>query len=245
MASEHPTRAAIAAAAAPAVAIAAFGNQWFSEHVRFEAKNALARRLVNVVGGPFQWTFTPRSGRDSGTIWFAQIVGVVGVLALTFLLTWAAARAASKVGLLLAALGATVLSTMVSYGVFLLLSYEYYFDGHEVEPGINRFWYSVLHSSDPTLWALGVGLVAGLLAWLFSGGTVEMATVVAGPWPADRQRDGAPTGPVGAWPPAPAPSPPSATSPATAPLPSEPPTTTSVPPPPPPPDAMPADDIKS
>jgi amino acid transporter len=229
MASEHPTRAAIAAAVAPAVAIAAFGNQWFSEHVRFEAKNALARRLVNVVGGPFQWTFTPRSGRDSGTIWFAQVVGVVGVLVLTFLCTWLAARAASKVGLLFAALGATVLSTMVAYGVFLLLSYDYYFDGHEVEPGINRFWYAVFHSSDPTLWALGVGLVAGLLAWLFSGGTVEQAPVVAGPWPVDRQPDSAPTGPVGAWPPSPAPSPP----PATAPVSSEPPTTSSAPPPPP------------
>jgi hypothetical protein len=182
-------RAAIAAAVVPAVAVAAFGNQWFSEHIRFEAKTALARRLVNTVGGPFQWRFSPRGGDRATTLWAAQIFGIIAIVGLTFLVAWLAARAAASSGLLIAIWGGTVVASMVAYALFIAASYDAIYDGREIEPGLNWFWYSVFHSSDATLWGAGVGLVAAGAAVLFSGGAarpaaVEPVTHGAGPAPA-------------------------------------------------------------
>lgn len=170
MASQHPIRAAIAAAVVPALAVAAFGNQWFTEHVRFEAKTALKRRMVNTVGGPFQWRFSPYRGDSGTTLWASQILGIIAVIGLTFLVAWLAARSTASGGLLIAVWGGTVLATMAAYGLLLLASYDALYDGREIEPGINAFWHSVFHSSDATLWGAGVGLVAAGAAMLFAGG---------------------------------------------------------------------------
>jgi hypothetical protein len=175
MASRHPTRAALAAAVVPAVAVGAFGNQWFTEHVRFEAKTALKRRMTNTVGGPFQWRFTPYRGSHGGTLWAAQILGIVAVIGLTFLVAWLAARSTASGGLLLAVWGGTVLATMAAYWLLLLTSYDAIYGGRDIEPGLNGFWYSVFHSPDSALWGAGVGLVAAGAAVLFAGGAARPA----------------------------------------------------------------------
>jgi hypothetical protein len=207
-------RAAIAAAVVPAVAIAAFGNQWFSEHVRFEAKTALARRGANTVGGPFQWRFSPYGGDRGTTLWAAQIFGIIAVVGLTFLVAWLAARSTASVGLLIAVWGGTVLATMAAYGLLLLTSYDAIYDGREIEPGLNAFWYSVFHSPDGTLWGAVVGVVAAGTAVLFAGGPARRAAVepvtpgwsaapaAAGtPWEGPRPPDDAPPAPWTAVPP--------------------------------------------
>lgn len=184
MASQHPVRAAIAAAAVPAAAVLAFGNQWFTENVRFEASEPLDRRIVNTVGGPFPWRFSARGGDNATTIWLAQILAVVAVVGLTFLVAWLAARAASNAGLFVAVWGGTVVATAAAYWLLLVTTYDAIYDGREIEPGLNWFWYSVFHSTDGSLWAIGIGLVAGGAAALFAGGTARpVVTGAAGPPP--------------------------------------------------------------
>lgn len=212
MASRYPIRAALAGAAAPAVAVLAFGNQWFTEEVRIEAKTALKRRLVNTVGGPFPWRFTPHDGNDGGTIWASQLVGILVVVGLTFLVAWLVARSTAQAGLLIGVWGGTVLATMAAYALYILLTYGAFYGGHDIEPGINRFWYAVFHSTDASLWAAGVGLVAGGAALLFGGGPARMRPSPDAP---TSQMPGAwgtpppgspPTAPWGAGPPADGPS---------------------------------------
>lgn len=205
MASRFPIRAAIAAALVPLIAIAAFGNQWFTEHVRFEAKEALDRRFVNLVGGPFQWRFTPYRGDRGAALWVAQLFGVVAVIGLTFLLAWLIARRATHAAVLFGVWGATTLASITAYGMALLASYDAIYDGREIEPGLNAFWYSFFHSPEAGLWGAGVGLVAGGAALLLSGGPARPPRPTS--WPIDGHQPAAPAPGVVWGPAAPPPGP--------------------------------------
>lgn len=196
MASRYPIRAALAAAAVPFIAVAAFGNQWFSEHVRLEADGRLARRFLNQVGGPFPWRLTPYRGDRGTALWLAHLFGVVAVVGLAFLVAWLIARRATSSGLFFGVWGATVLAAITAHGLGLLASYDPLYDGLEVEPGLNGFWYSVFHSTDAGLWGAVVGVAAGGAALLASGGAARPPRPVS--WPTAAGRPGA--APPSAWP---------------------------------------------
>src|SRR3954453_6748136 len=129
MQTRHPLRAAMIAAFVPLVVIAAFGNSWFTEHVRFDGDHGpLGNRLLTTLA-PFPWTFTPRTGRGAGTLWAAQAFGIVVAVGGIFLVTWAVARHATGSSLLLGVWGATVLAAMTAGFSTMLLAYGVVFGG--------------------------------------------------------------------------------------------------------------------
>ncbi len=168
MQTRHPLRAAMFAAVIPLVAVAVFGNSWFTEHVRNKGHSPRVDRLVTTVA-PFPWTFTPRHGRGFGTIWAAQVVGIVIVVVGVFLVVWAVARHATGFSLFLGAWGVTVLVAMVGAFVFVFISYGVLIGGAGAE-ALGRFWYSVYQSQEVTLWGAAVGFAVGLIAALLVGG---------------------------------------------------------------------------
>jgi len=80
MHTRHPLRAALVAVLLPAVAIAALGNSWFTENVRFDGDHGpVATRFLNAAT-PFVWTFTPRRGGGaSTTLWLAQWLAIAAL----------------------------------------------------------------------------------------------------------------------------------------------------------------------
>jgi len=169
MHTRHPLRAALVAAIVPLVAIAAFGNSWFTEEVRITGDHGpVATRLLNTIA-PFAWTLTPRRGSGSGTIWFAQALAAVVVVAGVLLVTWAVARHATGFSLFLGAWGTTVLVSMVGAFVFSFVSYGAIFRNSNPDQ-LGRFWHSVYQSPNAALWGAGVGLLVGAFAAALVGG---------------------------------------------------------------------------
>jgi hypothetical protein len=183
MQTRHPVRAALFAALVPLAVIAAFGNSWWTEHVRFHGTHS---RLVDrylVILNPFAWTFTPRRGRGSGTLWFGQALGVVVVVLGVFLVVWLVARHALGVSLWIGAWGATVLVAMVGAMVTTFVNYGVLFGNTNID-GYGRFWHSVFAGQDVALWGAWVGVFVGVLAALLVGGVDDQpAYVMSAPLP--------------------------------------------------------------
>ena len=157
------------AALVPLVAILAFGNSWFVEHVTFDnGHSQLVDRLLRTLS-PFVWTATPRRGDGAGTIWAALILGAIVVVAATFLLVWLVARHAVGVSLWLGAWGVTVLAAMLGTTVSTFVSYGAFFRNANPD-GLGRFWHSVYQSQQVTLWGVWIGVLAGVLAAALVGG---------------------------------------------------------------------------
>ena len=177
MGSRHPLRAGIAAALVPLVAIAVFGNSWFTEHVRFDGNHSrlVDRFLITI--GPFVWTVTPRRGRGAGTLWWSQALGILTVVLGVLLVVWLIARHASGLALLLGAWGMTIAVAMVGAFVTVFISYGVLFGSADVD-GLGRFWHSVFQSQQVALWGALVGLPTGLIALLLAGGVERPAPYV-------------------------------------------------------------------
>jgi hypothetical protein len=169
MQTRHPVRAALFAALVPLVMIVVFGNSWFTEHVVFEHQHSsLETRFLQTLA-PFTWTFTPRRGGGSGTIWFAQLLGVIAVVFGVFLVTWLVARHAIGVSLWIGAWGATVLAAMFARMISIFVAYGVLFGNSNVD-GYGRFWHSVFAGPDVALWGAWVGVITGAVAALLVGG---------------------------------------------------------------------------
>jgi hypothetical protein len=169
MQTRHPLRAALVAALVPLVVIAAFGNSWFTEHVRADSDHGpLGTRLLNTLA-PYPWSFTPRRGRGAGTIWMAQGLGIVVVVGGVLLVTWLIARHATGASLWLGAWGATVLVAMAGAFVTFFVAYGAIFGDADVG-GLGRFWHAAYQSQEVALWGVAVGLLVGALAALLVGG---------------------------------------------------------------------------
>lgn len=169
MQTRHPLRAALVATVAPLIAILAFGNSWFTEHVRLEPDHGpLTSRLLSTLA-PFTWTVTPRDGPKQGTIWFASWLGILAVLGATFLLTWAIARHATGSSLFVGAWAATIPAGMLGAFVTTIVAYGAFFGNNDVD-GTGRFWYSVFQSQNVALWGVWMGLIVGALAAVTVGG---------------------------------------------------------------------------
>jgi hypothetical protein len=183
MQTRHPVRAALFAALVPLAVIAVFGNSWWIEHVRFrDAHSQLYERFLGILN-PFTWTFTPRRGRGSGTLWFGQALGVVVVVLGVFLVVWLVARHAVSVSLWIGAWGATVLVAMVGAMVTTFVNYGVLFGNTNVD-GYGRFWHSVFAGQDVALWGAWVGFFVGVLAALLVGGVDNQpAYVMSAPLP--------------------------------------------------------------
>ncbi|MFT3852586.1 MAG: hypothetical protein QM733_07610 [Ilumatobacteraceae bacterium] len=208
MQTRHPLRAALVAMLVPLVAIAAFGNSWFTEKVRFDRDHGpLVTRLLAMLA-PFTWTFTPRRGGDaSRVLWFAQALSIVVVVGGVFLVTWAVARHATGSSLFLSAWGTTVLVAMLGAFVVTIVGYGTLF-GSANPDGLGRFWHSVFQAPEAALWGAGVGVVVGAFAAALVGGvdtrpTYQTSAPLPGTAPVWQPTQVAPAQPVAATPPPP------------------------------------------
>ncbi len=167
MTPRHPARAAFGAALVLLAAIAAFGNQWFTDHVVLDARSNRARTILRIPSF-FQWRFTRLGGET--TIWVAQLLGAIAVVVLGYFMVWAVAKRASGLSLVLGAWGVTVLVAMAAGWLETVIAYGDLFPGISDPEGLGRFWYSVFNGAQPAaMFGAAVGLIAGLAAVLFAG----------------------------------------------------------------------------
>lgn len=175
MQADHPGRAALTVTCAAFLTIAAFGNQWWVDHVVNDSGGT--RRLASAFT-PFPWRITDQP--DSVALRVGPYVGLLVTLLLLYPLALGVARRAYDMGLVIGSIGAVFIAAgigQLAYGVAL-------WRAEALPADENWFTYTLTTASGHVgLWAAAVGLVGGLVAMFTVGHAHERQVADAlAPW---------------------------------------------------------------
>ncbi len=185
MGARRGSAAAVAATIVAAVTIAAFGNQWYFEHVLIDGpRDVKAQRLLRVPAA-FLWRFSALRSRTS--LWAGQLIAIAVVLVLVFVITQALAKRAHGGVLFAGVWGMVIVSAIVGSVVGGWVGYD---ERIQDPQRLGRFLGPIFDGPNSTvvLWGLIVGLVAAAAAATIGGPPapppfVEPAEYIAPPPP--------------------------------------------------------------